>query len=125
MPLTKTVASMMGAVAPSYNLPQPNVDSNLQTEQEWDYQTAQAGPNGEPLPSLAIGWRPDGTPDFGTGFKAWQNKTNYKLSTSWMKGWKEGEQKALAKKYGYSLDNLYRVMRKIKAEFPDLIKPEK
>lgn len=122
MPLTKLISGLTGGVqAPSqqftptpsvaaanqgYQLPQPEKQEELVTEQPWDYATATTGPSGQALPTGAIGWRPDGSPDFGTGFQAWQKESYWKISSGFQKGWEEGER--IAEEAGYKGDTMQR-----------------
>jgi hypothetical protein len=59
--------------------------------EEWDWQNEQGlGPQGEALPELAIGWKPNGEADFGTGLQAWWNKAVSNVRSSWQTGYQEG-----------------------------------
>jgi hypothetical protein len=59
--------------------------------QEWDWQNDQnLGPQGEALPELAIGWKPNGEADYGTGLKGWWNKASSRVRAAWNTGYEEG-----------------------------------
>src|SRR3990167_9820357 len=47
---------------------------------DWDYKTSLVGPDGEPLPTGAVGWLPDGRPFYGSGITGWLNEARYKLT---------------------------------------------
>lgn len=58
---------------------------------EWDFQNEQGlGPQGEALPELAIGWKPTGEADYGTGFKGFWNKAVSNVRSAWKTGYEEG-----------------------------------
>lgn len=57
--------------------------------EEWDWQ-GETGPQGEALPELAIGWKPNGEADFGTGLQGWWNKAVSNVRSSWKTGYEEG-----------------------------------
>lgn len=84
-----------------------------QSFQNWDYKTSYTNPDGESLPAGALGWRPDGTPDFGTGFDGWYKKARYNFQNAWLKGWNQGEE--LNKSNGYSTDILPRFTSSVEA----------
>jgi hypothetical protein len=70
-----------------------NFQASEQLFSEWDWQNEQQlGPQGEALPELAIGWRPSGQPDFGTGLKGWWNKAVSNVRSAWQTGYEEGMQ---------------------------------
>jgi hypothetical protein len=59
--------------------------------QEWDWENEQnLGPQGQALPELALGWKPNGEADFGTGLKGWWNKVSSNVRSSWNTGYEEG-----------------------------------
>ena len=47
---------------------------------DWDYKTADTGPNGEPLPDQANGWNYHGKPDFGPGIDGWSKNISWKFT---------------------------------------------
>ncbi len=47
---------------------------------DWDYKTADTGPNGEPLPDQANGWNYHGKPDFGPGIDGWWKNISWKFT---------------------------------------------
>src|SRR3990172_11683231 len=50
---------------------------------EWDWQNPQQlGPQGEALPERAIGWKPKGEADYGTGLKGWWSKVVSKVGSA-------------------------------------------
>lgn len=58
---------------------------------QWDWQNPEGlGPNGEAAPELAIGWKPNGEADFGTGLTGFWNKAQSKVRSAWETGYKEG-----------------------------------
>src|SRR5512138_2116635 len=58
---------------------------------EWDFQNEdKLGPQGEPLPEYAIGWKPTGEADFGIGLAGWWSKALSNVRASWKKGYEEG-----------------------------------
>jgi hypothetical protein len=60
---------------------------------EWDWQNEQQlGPQGEALPELATGWKPNGEADYGTGLKGWWNKAVSNVRSAWLTGYQEGIQ---------------------------------
>jgi hypothetical protein len=60
---------------------------------EWDWQNEQQlGPQGEALPELATGWKPNGEADFGTGLKGFWNKAVSNVRSAWQTGYEEGMQ---------------------------------
>jgi hypothetical protein len=60
---------------------------------EWDWQNEQGlGPQGEALPELATGWKPNGEADFGTGLKGFWNKAYSNVRGAWKEGYEEGLQ---------------------------------
>jgi hypothetical protein len=60
---------------------------------EWDWQNPQGlGPQGEALPELATGWKPNGEADYGTGLKGWWNKAVSNVRSAWQTGYEEGMQ---------------------------------
>ena len=67
---------------------------------EWDWQNQQGlGPQGEELPVLANGWRPDGRPDFGGGLGGWVKKAASNIQTSYWTGYDEGLQISKAREW--------------------------
>jgi hypothetical protein len=60
---------------------------------EWDWQNPEGlGPQGEALPELATGWKPNGDADFGTGLKGFWNKAVSNVRGAWKEGYEEGLQ---------------------------------
>lgn len=60
---------------------------------EWDWQNEQGlGPQGQALPNGALGWKPDGQADYGTGLTGWWNKVSNKVKDAWNTGYEEGLQ---------------------------------
>ena len=58
---------------------------------EWDWENdKQLGPQGEALPELAIGWKPNGEADYGTGLSGWWNKVQSNVRSKWQEGYQEG-----------------------------------
>jgi hypothetical protein len=58
---------------------------------EWDWENEQGiGPQGQPLPELATGWKPNGEADFGTGLGGWWNKAVSNVRAAWKTGYDEG-----------------------------------
>ena len=58
---------------------------------EWDWQNEnQQGPGGEALPEGALGWRPTGDVDWGTGLGGWWKKTMYNVGQAYLTGREEG-----------------------------------
>jgi hypothetical protein len=85
-----------GYVAPSFEEIEADKEEYNASEQlfsEWDWQNEQGlGPQGEALPELAIGWKPNGEADFGTGLQGWWNKAQSNVRSAWETGYKEGLQ---------------------------------
>ena len=77
---------------PAQAVEQPTFD-------EWDYKTSETNYEGEALPNGALGWRPDGTPDFGTGFTGWWKKAYFNVQDAYFKGWNQGDVIAQEKQY--------------------------
>ena len=46
---------------------------------DWNYRTARLDPNGRPLPDGALGWNPQGQPDFGPGIGGWWKRATWKF----------------------------------------------
>src|SRR3990172_9346123 len=83
---------------------------------EWDWQNEQQlGPQGEALPELAIGWKPDGSADFGTGLKGFWNKAVSNFRSSWLQGYQEGI-KITYNKYNEETGQREDVTKEFKAE---------
>jgi hypothetical protein len=58
---------------------------------QWDWQNQDGiGPQGEALPQNAIGWKPNGEADYGTGLKGWWSKATSKVGEAWQTGYQEG-----------------------------------
>ena len=58
--------------------PGPSATNEVGIPENWNYKTSRLGPHNESLPSQALGWLPEGIPDFGGGIsgalkKAWYN----------------------------------------------------
>ncbi len=89
--------------------------TTIDPTQAWDWQNPPIdqdgnplGPNGEKLPPLATGWRPNGTPDFGStdilapffsespsglnseGIKSWIKRAVSNIEVAYQKGYDEG-----------------------------------
>ena len=67
------------ATAQATQVAQPQ---QVQDWENWDYQTAKLNPRGEALPQNAIGWRPDGTPNYGDDIKGWTSE----FAANWKNG---------------------------------------
>lgn len=81
--------------------------------QTWDYRNATTGLQGETLPPGALGWRPDGDPDYGGGFSGWAKHAYYKVQDAYFKGWNEGQ--TIAEDKGYTSDMMPRFSSAIEA----------
>lgn len=67
--------------------------SNFDPTADWDYQNEnQLGPQGQGLPEGALGWRPSGDVDWGTGIGGWWKKTMYNVGSAFETGYEEGLQ---------------------------------
>jgi hypothetical protein len=81
-----------GYVAPSFEEIEADKEEYNASEQlfsEWDWQ-GDLGPNGEALPELATGWKPNGEADYGPGLKGWWNKATSRVRNAWQTGYQEG-----------------------------------
>ncbi len=59
--------------------------------ENWDWENEQGtGPQGQALPNLALGWKPNGEADFGTGLKGFWNKAVSNVTSAWNTGYEEG-----------------------------------
>jgi hypothetical protein len=68
-----------------------DVDNAYDPTENWDWQNPeQTGPQGDALPNGALGWRPDGEADYGTGLSGWWNKASNKVVDSFNRGYEEG-----------------------------------
>lgn len=57
----------------------------------WDWQNQDGlGPQGQPLPKLALGWQPNGDADFGPGLGGWFNKFKSNVESAYQGGYKNG-----------------------------------
>lgn len=67
--------------------------AEFDTFDDWDWQNPEGlGPQGEQLPQGALGWKPTGDVDWGTGLKGWWDKTLYNADVAYDKGYNEGLQ---------------------------------
>src|SRR5512146_1655453 len=91
----------------------PAAQPKAPQEQPWDFKTAVTNQKGDKLPPSALGWRPDGTPDFGTGLNGWWKKAYYNVQNAYFKGWDSGAQ--LVEKNQYKTDLVPRFTSSIEA----------
>ncbi len=58
---------------------------------EWDWQNQDSlGPQGEDLPTNAVGWKPNGEADYGAGLKGWWTKVTSRVGDAYQGGYEEG-----------------------------------
>lgn len=79
---------------PSYTVPTAEdiqTDKGTDPTANWDWQNQEGlGPQGQPLPKLAIGWQPNGEADFGTGLGGWWNKFKSNVESKYQEGYQNG-----------------------------------
>src|SRR3990167_4017695 len=64
---------------------------NFQVDKEWKWDNEQGvGPQGEPPPTNAVGWQPNGQAYYGEGLSGWWNKVSGKVTDAFNYGHDEG-----------------------------------
>jgi len=74
--INRAVEKRTGLPAPSFQ----QQNQQYEQEQEWDYRTAERGPNNEEMPNGAEGFDPYGRPYYGDGISGWWNGLVHRMS---------------------------------------------